>query len=175
MHKPHCLPSLSRSRSPSRTRPLPDAAERGRGLRPGDSIKVAAYFFGVDADAPRIVQVTCALNEPEEEGYMWHSPNFKEYAQWPVLGYVGVRRATPTPTAPLLPHSLSLFFHEFGLLDDQRPNRCVEKLVGGAGKTYQQWVGDIMLFRDEVSDRYCDVTEEDLAPVIEYFRDYGRL
>ena len=175
MHKPHCLPSLSRSRSPSRTRPLPDAAERARGLRQGDTITVAAYFFGVDADEPRIVQVTCTLNEPEEEGYMWHSPNFKEYAKWPALGYVGVRRATPTPDAPLLPHSLSLFFHEFGLFDDQRPNRCVEKLVGGPGQAHQQWVGDIMLFRDEVSDRYCDVTEEDLAPAIEYFRDHGRL
>ena len=31
------LPSLSRSRSPSRTRPLPDAAERAKGLRPGDT------------------------------------------------------------------------------------------------------------------------------------------
>ncbi|KAF8479142.1 hypothetical protein DFH94DRAFT_682669 [Russula ochroleuca] len=174
-HKPHCLPSLSRSRSPSRTRPLPDAAERAKGLRPGDTITVAAYFFGVDADMPRIVQVTCTLREPEEEGYMGHSPNFKEYAQWPALGYVGMRRETPAPTAPLLGHSLSLFFHEFGLLDDQRPNRCVEKLVGGQGMTYQQWVGDIMLFRDEVSDRYCDVSEEDLAPAIEYFRDYGRL
>lgn len=136
---------------------------------------VSAYLFGVDADAPRIVQVTCTLREPEEDGYMWHSPNFKEYVQWPALGYVGVRRATPAPTAPLLAHSLSMFFHEFGLIDNQRPNRCVEKLVGGQGKAYQQWVGDIMLFREEVSDRYCDVTEEDLAPVIEYFRDYGRL
>ncbi|KAI9456453.1 hypothetical protein F5148DRAFT_368666 [Russula earlei] len=174
-HKPHCVPSLSRSRSPSRTRPLPDAAERARGLRPGDTINVEAYFFGVDADVPRIVQVTCTLKEAEEEGYMRHSPNFKEYAQWPALGYIGVRRATPTPTAPLLSHSLSLFFHEFGLIDDQRPNRCIENLVGGPGKTYQQWVGDIMLLRDEVSDRYCDVAEEDLGPAIEYFRDYGRL
>jgi hypothetical protein len=124
---------------------------------------------------PRIVQVTCVLKEPMEEGYMWHRPNFKEYAHWPALGYVGMRRTTPSPTAPLLDHALSLFFHEFGLFDEQRPNRCVEKLVGGPGKTHQQWVGDIMLFRDEVPDRYCDVTEEDLAPAIEYFRDYGRL
>ncbi len=106
---------------------------------------------------------------------MGHSPNFKEHAQWPALGYVGVRRETPSPTAPLLAHSLSLFYHEFGAIDNQRPNRCVEKLVGGEGKTHQRWVGDIMLFRDEVSDRFCDVTEQDLAPAIEYFRDYGRL
>jgi hypothetical protein len=106
---------------------------------------------------------------------MGHSPNFKEYTQWPSLGYIGVRRETPSPTAPLLPHSLSLFFHEFGVIDNQRPNRCVEKLVGGKGMTHQQWVGDIMLFRDEVLDRYCDVTEDDLAPAVEYFRDYGRL
>jgi hypothetical protein len=167
---------VSRSRSPSRSRPgpLPDAEERVRGLRPGDTITVAAYFFGVDADAPRIVRVTCTLKEPEEEGYMWHSPNFKEYAQWPALGYVGLRRTTPSPTAPLLDYPLSLFFHEFGLFDEQRPNRCVEKLVGGPGKTHQQWVGDIMLFRDEIPDRYRDVTEEDLGPAIEYFRDYGR-
>lgn len=142
-HKPHCLPSLSRSRSPSRTRPLPDAAERAKGLRPGDTTAVTAYFFGVDADEPRIVQVTCTLKEPEEDGYMGHSPNFKEYAQWPALGYIGVRRETPSPTAPLLAHSLSLFFHEFGLIDNQRPNRCVEKLVGGKGNTHLQWVGDI--------------------------------
>jgi hypothetical protein len=119
--------------------------------------------------------VTCTLKEPEEEGYMLHSPNFKEYAQWPALGYVSLHRTTPTPTAPLLDHALSLFFHEFGLADEQRPNRCVEKLVGGPSRAYQQWVGDIMLFRDQVPDRYCDVTEEDLAPAIEYFRDFGRL
>ena len=106
---------------------------------------------------------------------MGHSPDFKEYAQWPALGYIGVRRETTAPTAPLLAHSLSMFFHEFGLDDDQRPNRCVEKLVGGQGKTYHKWMGDIMLFRDEASDRYCDVAEEDLGPVIEYFRDYGRV
>ena len=114
------------------------------------------------------------LRNPEG-GYMWHNPNFKEYVQWPALGYVGVRRATPAPTAPPLDHALSIFFHEFGLLDNQRPNRCVEELVGGAGRTYQKWVGDIMLFREEAQDRYCDVKEEDLAPAIEYFRDYGRL
>ncbi|KAI0303552.1 hypothetical protein B0F90DRAFT_1667403 [Multifurca ochricompacta] len=106
---------------------------------------------------------------------LYKSPVRYEYAQWPALGYVGVHRATPSPTAPLLGNKLSLFFHEFGLLDRQRPNRCVERLVGGAGVAYQQWVGDIMLFREEVPDRYCDVTEEDLLPAIEYFRDYGRL
>ncbi|KAH9048227.1 hypothetical protein EDB84DRAFT_292856 [Lactarius hengduanensis] len=174
-HKSHCLPNPARSRSPSRTRTLPDAAEHVRGLRPGDTVTVAAYLFSVNADSPRVVQVTCTLREPEEGGYMWHDPNFKEYVQWPALGYVGVRRATPAPTAPPLNHALSILFHEFGLLDNQHPNRCVEKLVGGAGRAHQKWVGDIMLFREEVHDRYCDVKEEDLAPAIEYFRDYGRL
>ena len=156
------------------THTLPDTAEHARGLRPGDSITVAAYLCSVDADSPRVVQVTCMLREPEG-GYMWHSPNFKEFVHWPALGYVGVRRATPAPTAPPLDHTLSIFFHEFGLLDNQRPNRCVEKLVGGVGRTYQTWVGDIMLFREEAHDRYCDVKDEDLTPAIEYFRDYGRL
>ncbi|KAI9446736.1 hypothetical protein H4582DRAFT_2070068 [Lactarius indigo] len=174
-HKPHCLPNPARSRSPSRTRTLPDAAEHARGLRPGDTVTVAAYLFSINADSPRVVQVTCTLREPEEGGYMWHNPNFKEYVQWPALGYVGVRRATPAPTAPPLDHALSIFFHEFGLLDNQHPNRCVEKLVGGAEEAHQKWVGDIMLFREEAHDRYCDVKEEDLAPAIEYFRDYGRL
>ncbi|KAH9038900.1 hypothetical protein EDB85DRAFT_2185592, partial [Lactarius pseudohatsudake] len=150
-------------------------AKHARGLRPSDTVTVAAYLFSVNGDSPRIVQVTCTLREPEEGGYMWHDPNFKEYVQWPALGYVGVRRATPAPTAPPLNHALSILFHEFGLLDNQHPNRCVEKLVGGAGRAHQKWVGDIMLFREEVHDRYCDVKEEDLAPAIEYFRDYGRL
>ncbi|KAH9055912.1 hypothetical protein EDB87DRAFT_1566837 [Lactarius vividus] len=160
-HKSHCLPNPAR--------------KHARGLRPGDTVTVAAYLFGVNADSPRVVQVTCTLREPEEGGYMWHNPNFKEYVQWPALGYVGVRRATPAPTAPPLKHALSILFHEFGLLDNQRPNRCVEKLVGGVGRAHQKWVGDIMLFREEGHDRYCDVMEEDLAPAVEYFRDYGRL
>ncbi|KAI0261021.1 hypothetical protein BC834DRAFT_897708 [Gloeopeniophorella convolvens] len=174
-HRPHCLPTLARSRSPPKARPPPaDAEERARGLRPGDTVSVAAYFFGVDADAPRRVQVSCTLREPEEDGHMWHAPDFKEHATWPALGYVGVQRASPAPEAPPLGRALSLFFHEFGLLDGQRPNRCVERLVGGPGRTAQSWVGDIILLREERPDRYCDVAEEDLAPAIEYFRDYGR-
>src|SRR6267378_2175669 len=69
-HRPHCLPDPTRSRSPSRTRTLPDTAEHAQGLRPGDTITVAAYLFGVDADSPRVVQVTCTLCGPEEGGYM---------------------------------------------------------------------------------------------------------
>ena len=110
----------------------------------------------------------------EEEGYMWHNPKFKEYTQWSSLGYAAVRHATHSSTAPLLPHSLSLFFDDCGLVDGLQLNRCVEKLVGGPGKAYHQWVGDFLLLRDEAPDRYCDVTKEDLAPVIAFFRDYAR-
>lgn len=39
--------------SPSNSRPVPDSAERACGLQPGDTITVAAYIFGVDADEPR--------------------------------------------------------------------------------------------------------------------------
>ena len=52
--------------TPSNSHPLQDSAERGRGLQPGDSITVATYFFGADADEPRIVQV-CTLEDPEDE------------------------------------------------------------------------------------------------------------
>ena len=160
---------------PSNSRHLPDSAERARALQPGETITVAAYFFGVDADEPRIVQVTCTLKlDPEEMDDLYHSPNFKEYAQWDKLGLAVVQRATHSPTAPVLPHSLSLFFDNNGLINGQRPNRCVEKLVGGPGKAHHHWVGDFMLFRDKGPDRFCDVTEEDLAPVISFFRDYGR-
>lgn len=160
---------LPSNRAPSTT---PQSA---RVLQLGDTITVAAYFFGVDANEPRIVQVTCTLKDPEEMGYLYHSPNFKEYAQWDELGLAVVQRATHSPTAPVLSHSLSLFFDDNGLINGQRPNRCVEKLVGGPGKAHYHWVGDFMLFRDKGPDRFCDVTEEDLAPVISFFRDYGRI
>jgi len=153
---------------------LPDPAERERGLQLGDSFTVAAYFFGVDADEPRIVQVTCTLEDDEDIGYLCHSPNFEEYAQWGFGKSIPLQRATYSPTAPLLPHSLSLFFDDDGLINGQLPNRCVEKLVGGPGKAYHSWVGDFILLRDKGRDRFCDVTEEDLAPAISFFREYGR-
>ena len=152
-----------------------DPAEPVRGLELGDSFTVAAYFFGVDADEPRIVQVTCTLEDPEEIGYLCHRPKFEEYVQWDKLGFVVVQRATRSSTAPLLPHSLSLFFDDNGLINGQWPNRCVEKLVGGPGKSCHHWVGDFMLFRDKGRDRFCDITEEDLAPIISFFRDYRRI
>ena len=154
---------------------LPDPAERERDLPTSDTITVAAYFFGVDADEPRIVQVTCTVEDPEEIGYLCHLAKFEEYAQWDHLGLVPLQRTTYSSTAPLLPHSLSLYFDDNGLINGQRPNRCVEKLIGGPGKAYHPWVGDFMLFRDKGRDRYCDVTEEDLAPAISFFREYGRM
>jgi len=154
---------------------LPDPAERERGLQPGDSITVAAYFLGVDADEPRIVQVTCAVEDPEEMGYLCTLANFKEYTQWDHLGWAPLERATYySTTEPLLPHSLSLFYDDNGLINGSRPNRCVEKLIGGPGKAYHHWVGDFMLFRNESRDWYCDVAEEDLAPAISFFQEYGR-
>ena len=96
--------------------------------------------------------------------YMWHHPKYKDHVQWPSVGHAWVQHETHSRTVPLLLHSLSLAFHEYGLLDNQRPNRCIEKLVGGPGKAYHHWGGDSIPFREEVTDRYCDVTEEDLAP-----------
>jgi len=152
-----------------------DPADPARGLQLGDSFTVAAYFFGANEEEPRIIQVTCTLEDSKEIGYLCHSPRFQEFVQWDKLGHAVVKRATHTSTAHLLPHPLSLFFDGDGIMNHIRPNRCVDKLVGGPGKTSHQWVGDFMLFRNNGRDRFCDATEEDLLPVISFFRDYRRM
>lgn len=79
---------------PSNLHPLPDSAERAHGLQPGDTIMVAAYLFSVNADEPWIVQVTCMLMEPEDNGCMWNHCKYKDHVQWPHIGQAWVHHET---------------------------------------------------------------------------------
>ncbi|SJL14965.1 uncharacterized protein ARMOST_18442 [Armillaria ostoyae] len=136
-----------------------------------------AILFGVNETKPRLIKIpwTYGPVDEDEVGGMWQK---LEKAPWftgkdchPRHYYIQTFGAN----GPSLGYTLVFWFDDSFLINGSALNRCIQTVTGG--NTAHPWSGNIFALRamDLNEDFYEDVVmEEDLAPLIRYFKDYSR-
>ncbi len=67
-----------------------------------------------------------------------------------------------------------MLYDDYSSINGSPINRCIQTVT--RGNTVHPWAGNILALREQgmTSELYNDVVmEEDLAPLIRYFEDYG--
>ncbi|KAK0431333.1 hypothetical protein EV421DRAFT_175504 [Armillaria borealis] len=135
-----------------------------------------AILFGVNATKPRLIKIPWSYGPVDEDDVgEWQDldmePWFKGNESFRRIYYVqkfGIN-------GPSLPYTLAVCFDDDGMINGSQLNRCIQNVT--AGNAGHSWLGNILALRAEGlnSDWYHDaVMEEDLAPLVRYFEDYGR-
>lgn len=76
---------------------------------------------------------------------------------------------------PPLGRTLAVIYDDNSLINGSPINQCIQNVT--RGKAVHPWSGNILALRETKvnSDHYSDIVmEEDLAPLVQYFEDYGK-
>ncbi|KAI0261020.1 hypothetical protein BC834DRAFT_830736, partial [Gloeopeniophorella convolvens] len=161
-HKPFCKPS-------------PDPGEeRARRSQIGAKFTVKAFLLKADADAPRMVDVTCTVRKDEDDPVPWHNADLKEHTN--ITGHLGMAYLPPRGEE----RRLTLHWDDEGMLLSLPFNKCVMRLAGGPERLGHPWQGDMILVHNvephmSAYNEYDDVMWKDLDRAVRYFQDYGRV
>ncbi|KAK0491916.1 hypothetical protein EDD18DRAFT_1185363 [Armillaria luteobubalina] len=136
-----------------------------------------AILFGVNETKPRLIKIPWSYGPVDEDdvGVMWQKlekePWFTGEDSCPRRYEVQRLGAN----GPSLGYTLAFWFDDNFLRNGSPINRCIQAVTGG--NAAHPWSGNVFALRAQglYSDIYEDaVMEEDLAPLIRYFKDYGR-
>ncbi|KAK0209841.1 hypothetical protein IW262DRAFT_1281169 [Armillaria fumosa] len=136
-----------------------------------------AILFGVNETKPRLIKIhwLYGLVDEDEVGGRWQKlekePWFTEEDCSPHCYYVPTLGAN----GPSLGYTLAFWFDDDFLMNGSPLNQCIQTVTGG--NTMHPWSGNVFTLRVQGlnSEFYEDaVMEENLAPLIRYFKDYNR-
>ncbi|KAI0783454.1 hypothetical protein C8Q75DRAFT_736789 [Abortiporus biennis] len=141
---------------------------------------VQAVLFPVDEDKPRLLDVEYTTRPSQS------NPNVKEHLLYLLPWFKGPRD-DPTPytvyrangfDGPPLGRTLQMFFNDNFMATKDPLNQCIQKIVpGGPG---HDWCGHVLVLRAKEPGpvgnclQYYDATLEDVEPMINCWKDYGR-
>ncbi|KAK0195028.1 hypothetical protein F5146DRAFT_1023939 [Armillaria mellea] len=136
-----------------------------------------AILFGVNEIKPRIIKLPWSYGPvDEDEPVRWQmlekEPWFGGKDRYIRFFYVGTFGAN----GPSLGRLLALYYDDQYLINGSPINRCIQNVT--KCKAPHPWAGNVLALRSRGSrslDWYNDaIIEEDLAPLVRFFEDYGK-
>ncbi|PBK71887.1 hypothetical protein ARMSODRAFT_910761 [Armillaria solidipes] len=136
-----------------------------------------AILFGVDEIKPRAIKLPWSYgpqvdDDPRGWQLLEREPWLGGKDRCPYFFYVG----TFGVNGPSLGRILALYYDENFLINGSPINRCIQNIT--KGKAAHPWAGNVLALRSKglrSLDWYNDaIIEEDLAPLVRFFEDYGK-
>ncbi|KAK0440446.1 uncharacterized protein EV420DRAFT_1132043 [Desarmillaria tabescens] len=137
-----------------------------------------AILFGVNETRPRMIKLPWSWGadyeelEPEERYQMLEKqPWYSERSAFVRTLFIDTFGATPVK----LGYTLAVQYDDHFKINGSPVNRCIQAIMGGEAAI--RWAGNVMALRaeDMYVYRHGDaILEKDLAPMMEFFKDYGK-
>ncbi|PBL04254.1 hypothetical protein ARMGADRAFT_1004866 [Armillaria gallica] len=133
-------------------------------------------LFGVNETKPRLIKLPWSYAPRDIGDASWQKLDDKPWfdGKEHFIRTLYVQRFGCL-NGPPLGRTLAVLYDDYTSINGSPINRCIQTVT--RGNTVHPWAGNILALREQgmASELYNDaVMEEDLAPLIRYFEDYGK-